>query len=49
MDERKDYSASCNGDDDDTNNPCWKCINFFFPIGCMIDELKEIQGGTKNE
>ena len=39
--ERKDYSQSCNGNDDDTNNPCWQCIYFVFPIGCMIDEKED--------
>ena len=36
--ERKDYSQICNRDDDDTNNPCWQCVHFIFPIGCMVDE-----------
>lgn len=38
MEEKKDYSDVCNGDDDYTSNPCWKCKYFVFPIGCMIDE-----------
>lgn len=42
MEERilKDCSAVCNGNDDDTTNPCWQCIYFCFPIGCMKGELK---------
>lgn len=34
---RQDYSKTCDGDDDNENNPCWSCIKFCFPIGCMID------------
>lgn len=35
---KEDYSNICNGDDDDTTNPCWECIYFCFPIGCMKGE-----------
>ena len=36
--EKKDFSNICNKDDEDLNNPCWKCNRFLFPIWCMIDE-----------
>lgn len=38
MREKKDYSKDCNKDDDNRLNPCFDCIHFCFPIGCMIDE-----------
>ena len=39
IEEKKlDYSDTCNKDDDDLANPCFKCINFCFPIGCMLGE-----------
>lgn len=33
-----DGSLICNGDDDNTTNPCWNCKYFVFPIGCMKGE-----------
>ena len=36
--EKKDFSNICNRDDEDLDNPCWKCNRFLFPIGCMIEE-----------
>lgn len=40
MDEntKLDYSSTCNMNDDDESNPCFQCVRFVFPIGCMIDE-----------
>lgn len=38
MEDKKDYSDTCNGDDDDVTNPCWECKYFVFPIGCMVGE-----------
>jgi len=38
MKTREDYSENCNKDDDDLNNPCWECVYFCFPIGCMYYE-----------
>lgn len=32
----EDYSATCNLNDEDTNNKCWQCARFCFPIGCMV-------------
>lgn len=43
MTERKDFSGTCDRDDENPNNPCWDCSNFVFPIGCMIDEKKEVK------
>jgi hypothetical protein len=37
----EDYSNICNKDDDDITNPCRICINFCFPIGCMINETTD--------
>lgn len=39
--QKQDYSITCNMDDDDENNPCWQCIYFCFPIGCMKNEEEE--------
>lgn len=38
---KKDYSDECDFDDDNENNPCWQCIHFCFPIGCMKGEDNE--------
>ena len=38
FDDKKDYSNECDMNDDNTSNPCWNCINFCFPIGCMKGE-----------
>lgn len=36
--EKIDYSTNCNLNDEDTNNNCWGCLRFCFPIGCMVGE-----------
>jgi hypothetical protein len=36
MDNKTDYSSTCNRNDDDLTNPCLQCCHFCFPIGCMI-------------
>ena len=36
--EKKDFSNTCNKNDENLNNLCWNCIHFLFPIGCMINE-----------
>ena len=38
--EKRDLSNNCSKDDEDTNNDCWGCNYFCFPIGCMFDEDK---------
>lgn len=40
--EKKDYSNECTHDDDNDKR-CWECINFLFPIGCMLDEKEEYE------
>lgn len=35
---KEDFSLICNGNDEDLNNPCWECVHFVFPIGCMKNE-----------
>lgn len=53
MDDKLDYSSTCNGDDDDLTNPCLKCLHFCFPIGCMVhvydehNEQKEFRNAKK--
>lgn len=59
--EKKDYSATCNLNDEDKNNDCWGCSRFCFPIGCMVfedgkgraklkvTEARIITGGTKTK
>ena len=37
---KKDYSATCDLNDENRNNPCFQCVKFLFPIGCMVLELK---------
>lgn len=44
--EKKDYSKTCNRNDNDPTNPCQHCMMGVWPIGCMIDEIK---GAYKNE
>lgn len=46
---RKDFSSVCNGDDDDLTNPCWECIYFIFPIGCMIGELDNEKSNSSGQ
>ena len=41
---KKDYSATCDLNDENPNNDCWGCDNFLFPIGCMVLELKTEEG-----
>lgn len=41
--EKIDYSANCNLNDEDTNNNCWGCSRFCFPIGCMVGEDGEVE------
>lgn len=42
--EKKDYSVTCNLNDEDMNNNCWNCSNFCFPIGCMVGIDEEERG-----
>ena len=35
---KKDYSATCDLNDENLNNDCRKCTRFVFPIGCMVGE-----------
>lgn len=44
MNEKQDYSAVCDMNDDNENNPCWDCRYFVFPIGCMKGEGEETDG-----
>lgn len=46
---KKDYSATCDLNDDDLNNPCEKCSHYIFPIGCMLNENFEVKEGVLNE
>ena len=46
---KKDYSATCDLNDDDLNNPCEKCLHYIFPIGCMLNENFEVKEGVLNE
>lgn len=52
--EKIDYSINCNLDDEDTNNNCFGCSRFCFPIGCMVGEENdkgrggESVGGNKD-
>ena len=32
------YSAECDLDDENLNNPCEKCLCFIFPVGCIMHE-----------
>jgi len=45
--QKKDYSSTCTMDDDNETNPCWQCICFCFPIGCMKGEW--INDKTSND
>lgn len=48
--DRSDYSCICNKNDEDLNNPCWRCIYFIFPIGCMFYEcIEEEKNSTIKE
>lgn len=38
--EKRDFSDICDMNDENENNPCWDCVCFVFPIGCMKDEEK---------
>ena len=49
---KKDYSATCDLNDENPNNDCWGCDNFLFPIGCMVGEeehIKIMEEELKNE
>ena len=39
--EKRDFSQNCDKNDENLNNPCWKCNRFLFPIGCMVGEDDE--------
>lgn len=48
---KKDYSATCDLNDENLNNDCRKCTRFVFPIGCMVGEeehLKIMEEELKN-
>ena len=47
---KKDYSATCDLNDENLNNDCWGCTRFVFPIGCMVGEehLKIMEEELKN-
>ena len=40
---KKDYSATCDLNDENLNNDCWGCVRFLFPIGCMVGEEEHLQ------
>ena len=42
--EKRDYSISCDKDDENLRNNCWNCTRFCFPIGCMYYEDLENEG-----
>ena len=42
--EKRDFSQNCDKNDENLNNPCWKCNRFLFPIGCVVGEDDEEEG-----